>query len=187
MTRQKGIPTLLTAAALVHRERPDVRFLLVGPRESEGPLAVTQDEIDAHAPYVIATGPRNDVPALLRAADVFAFPTEYREGVPRVLLEAALALLPTVTTDIPGCCAVIRDGWNGVVVPQRAPDMLAAGILRLLTDGAMRSYGEADRNIRARKSFSLHAIVDRHAALYAQLMADQPDRYWGTVTDNPAS
>ena len=54
MTRQKGVPTLLEAAALVHQHRPGVRFLLVGPRESEGPFAVTQAEIDRHAPYVLA-------------------------------------------------------------------------------------------------------------------------------------
>jgi glycosyltransferase involved in cell wall biosynthesis len=50
MTRQKGIPALLEAAARVHETRPDVRFLLVGPRESEGPLAVTEAEIQRHAP-----------------------------------------------------------------------------------------------------------------------------------------
>ena len=65
MTRQKGILTLLEAAAFVHQARPGVRFLLVGPRQSEGPLAVTQAEIDRHAPYVMAIGPRSDVPALL--------------------------------------------------------------------------------------------------------------------------
>ena len=52
MTRHKGIPTLLEAAALVHKVRPEVRFLLVGPRDSEGPLAVAQTDIHRHAPYV---------------------------------------------------------------------------------------------------------------------------------------
>ena len=80
MTRHKGIPTLLKAAALVHRVRPDVKFLLVGPRESEGPLAVTQAEIDQHAPYVVATGPRSDVPALLRLADAFCVPDGVSRG-----------------------------------------------------------------------------------------------------------
>jgi len=70
----------------------------VGPRESEGPFAVTQAEIERHAPYVLAIGPRSDVPALLGVADVFAFPTEYLEGVPRALLEAAVAGRPIVTT-----------------------------------------------------------------------------------------
>ena len=56
MTRQKGIPTLLRAAAVVHQQRPGVRFLLVGPREREGAFAVAQAEIDQHVPYVWQSG-----------------------------------------------------------------------------------------------------------------------------------
>ena len=171
MTREKGIPTLLKAAASVHRTHPDVRFLLVGPRESEGPHAVTQAEIDQHAPYVVATGPRSDVPALLRLADVFAFPTEFREGVPRVLLEAALAALPIVSTNMPGCCEVIRDGWSGFLVPPHAPDRLAAGIIDLLRDRrtAVIMAGRLEQLVA--QKFSLRAIVARHVALYGELLA----------------
>ncbi len=170
MTRQKGIPTLLKAAALVHRVCPDVKFLLVGPRESEGPLAVSQAEIDEHAPYVIATGPRSDVPALLGLADVFAFPTEYREGVPRVLLEATLAGLPIVSTSMPGCCEVIRDGWSGFLVPPHAPDHLAAKIFELLHDRktARIMAGRAEELVA--EKFSLRMIVARHVALYRELL-----------------
>jgi len=170
MTRQK-VSTLLKAAALVHQARPGVRFLLVGPRESEGPLAITQGEIDRHAPYVMAIGPRSDIPALLRLADVFAFPTEYREGLPRALLEAALAGLPIVTTSIPGCRDVIRDGWNGFLVPPRAPHMLAAKILDLLRDRETgRTMGRRAAEL-ARREFGLRTIVARQAALYAELIA----------------
>ena len=117
LTRQKGIPTLLEAAALVHQQRPGVRFLLVGPRQSEGPFAISQAELDRHRPYVRAIGRRADVPSLLGLADVFAYPTEYREGIPRALLEAALARLPILTTEMPGCADVVRDGWTGLTVP----------------------------------------------------------------------
>jgi glycosyltransferase involved in cell wall biosynthesis len=170
MTRQKGIPALLKAAAQVHEVRPDVRFLLVGPRESEGPLAVTQAEIERHAPYVKAIGPRSDIPALLALANVFAFPTEYREGVPRVLLEAGLAGVPIVTTTMPGCAEVIRDGWNGFLVPPGAPSVLAARILDLLVN---REKGRdmADRAAkRVRKEFSLETVVAHQAALYWELL-----------------
>jgi len=174
MTRHKGIPTLLKAAAMVHQVRPDVKFLLVGPRESEGPLAITQAEIDQHAPYVVATGPRSDVPALLRLADLFAFPTEYREGVPRALLEAALAGLPIVSTSMPGCCEVVRDGWSGFLVPPHAPDCLASRIIDLLgerkTAGIMA--GRAEELVA--EKFSLRMIVARHVALYAELLARNP-------------
>ena len=171
MTRHKGIPTLLKAAALVHRACPDVKFLLVGPRESEGPLAVSQAEIDEHAPYVMATGPRSDVPALLRLADVFAFPTEYREGVPRALLEAALAGLPIVSTSMPGCCEVIRDGWSGFLVPPHAPDRLAARIIDLLRDRKTAGIMAGRAEELVAQKFSLRMIVARHVALYAELVA----------------
>jgi glycosyltransferase involved in cell wall biosynthesis len=170
MTRQKGIPALLEAAARVLETRPDVRFLLVGPRESEGPLAVTEAEIQRYAPYVKAIGPRSDVPALLALADVFAFPTEYREGVPRVLLEAALAGVPIVTTAMPGCCDVVRDGQTGLLVPPRAPRLMAARILDLLRDreAARTMASRAAKHVR--EEFGLDTVVARQAALYRELV-----------------
>jgi glycosyltransferase involved in cell wall biosynthesis len=170
MTRQKGIPTLLQAAALVHQERPGVRFLLVGPRESEGPLAVTQAEIDRHAPYVMAIGQRSDVPSLLRLADVFAFPSEYREGVPRALCEAALAGAPIVSTNMPGCCEVVRDGWNGYLVPPGKPHLLAKRILDLLRDRNRAREMGARGVAPVRQEFGLASIVARHAEVYKELL-----------------
>jgi glycosyltransferase involved in cell wall biosynthesis len=175
LTRQKGIPTLLEAAALVHELRPTVRFLLVGPRDSEGPLAVTQAEINRHAPYVVAIGPRSDVPSLLKTADVFAFPTEYREGVPRALLEAALAGLPIVTTRMPGCSDVIRDGWSGFLVPPHAPRLLASTILDLLDDRAAARRMSARATELVRQEFNLDLTINRYVAAYNELL-DRPVR-----------
>jgi glycosyltransferase involved in cell wall biosynthesis len=170
MTRQKGIPTLLEAAALVHQHRPGVRFLLVGPRESEGPFAVTQAEIERHAPYVLAIGPRSDVPPLLGVADVFAFPTEYLEGVPRALLEAAVAGRPIVTTRMPGCTDVIRDGWNGFLVPPRDPRLMAERILDLLRDREAAAAMGARAAQLVRTEFNLEITVARYAAVYEDLV-----------------
>lgn len=169
LTRQKGIPTLLKAAALVHARRPEVRFLLVGPRESEGPLAVSGAEIAAHAPYVQAIGARRDVPALLRMADVFAFPTEYAEGVARVLLEASLARLPIVSAAMPGCREVIEDGRTGLLTPPGDAGAMARAILRVLDEPAAAAMG-ACADARARQRFSLDAIAARHAELYDEIL-----------------
>jgi glycosyltransferase involved in cell wall biosynthesis len=175
VTRQKGIITLLKAAALVHEARPSVKFLIVGPRESEGPFGVTEAEIQEHAGYVIATGPRPDVASLLAMADLFAFPSEYAEGLPRALMEAALCGLPIVATDLAGCREIIRDGWNGYLVPERRPRALANRILHAL-ENREESARMAERGPDlVRREFSLEKVVERHAELYErQLLPPRP-------------
>jgi glycosyltransferase involved in cell wall biosynthesis len=170
LTKQKGIPTLLKAADMVHRVHPDVRFVLVGPSESEGPFAVDQAQIERRAPYVMAIGARMDVPALLKLADVFAFPSEYREGIPRVLLEAGAVGLPIVTTRMPGCSDVVTDGWNGWLVPPRDPLDLARRIIDLLGDrAAARAMGQ--RSIAfVRREFSLDTVLDQYETLYRRVL-----------------
>jgi glycosyltransferase involved in cell wall biosynthesis len=171
LTVQKGIPTLLDAARIVHEARPGVRFLLVGPRESEGPFAVDQALIERHVPYVIAPGARSDVPAILGIADAFAFPTEYREGIPRVLLEAGLAGVPIVATRMPGCDDVVAEGWNGYMVPPRDPRALATAILDLLRDPARaRTMGQRSTEL-VRREFDLNVVADRYADLYMRLLS----------------
>ncbi len=174
LTRQKGIPTLLKAAARVHAVRPGVRFVLVGPREDEGPFAVTEAELAAHRPYVVATGKRTDVPALLALADVFVFPTEYREGVPRALLEAALAGLPIVATRMPGCTDVIRDGESGLLVPPRSPGALADCILTMLHDRAAARAMGGHAAALVRRDFGLELTAARYARLYTELLERSP-------------
>ena len=170
LTRQKGIPTLLKAAARVHAARPGVRFVLVGPREGEGPFAVTEAELAAHRPYVVATGKRTDVPALLALADVFVFPTEYREGVPRALLEAALAGLPIVATRMPGCTDVVCDGESGFLVPPRSPGALADRILTMLRDPAAGRAMGGRAAALVRRDFGLELTAARYARIYTGLL-----------------
>ena len=186
LTRQKGIPALLEAAALVHKIRPTVRFLLVGPRESEGPLAVTQEEIDRHAPYVVAVGRRSDIPSLLKAADVFAFPTEYREGVPRVLLEAALARLPIVTTSMPGCNDVVHDGWSGFLIPPRAPRLLASRIIDVLDNRAAADTMSARAAELVKQEFGLDLTIARYLAAYHELLDDPAGRRPEAIRARPS-
>ncbi len=173
LTRQKGVQTLLAAAAIVHAARPRARFLLVGPRDNEGPFAVSQAQLDRHAAYVTAPGPRPDIPTLLGIADVFAFPTEYREGIPRVLMEAGLAGLPIVTTRMPGCADVVTDRWNGYLVPPRDPRALAARILDLLQDRAAAVAMGARSAGLVRRTFDLPSILAKYDDLYRHLISER--------------
>jgi glycosyltransferase involved in cell wall biosynthesis len=170
ITRQKGIPALLQAAEMVHATHPDVKFLIAGPREGEGPFAMRAEEFERHAGYVVAPGSRGDVPSLLAMADIFAFPTEYAEGVPRAVMEAALAGLPIVASDIAGCREVIEDKWSGLLTPLRDPRALADRVIALLDDREAASAMGARGPALIRRTFSLDNVVDRHAALYERLL-----------------
>ena len=169
LTRQKGIPTLLEAAARVAARHSEVVFLLVGPREAEGPLAVSASALERHAPYVRALGVRNDVPALLAITDIFVLPTQYREGVPRALLEAGLAGSAIVTTTMPGCTDVVRDGWNGLLVEPSDARALARAIITLLERPELRrEMGQRSRDF-VREHFSLERVADAHAKVYEEV------------------
>ena len=173
VTREKGVLDLLKAAELVHKVRPSVRFLIVGPRQGEGPFAVSDAELAPYSEYVIATGSRKDVPSLLAMSDVFAFPSDYGEGVPRAVMEAALCGMPIVTTDKPGCMEVIQDGWNGYVTPARNPKAMADRILDLLNDRALGERMGALGPDLIKSTFSLDEIVNQHAALYERLLCER--------------
>jgi len=191
LTRQKGIPTLLEAVPRVLAKRPDARFVLVGPWESEGPFAVAKSDIDRYSPHVIALGPRQDVAALLGMADLFAFPTQYREGVPRVLLEAGLAGLPIVASNMPGCNEVVEDGWNGYLVPAHDADGLASRIIEILSDrGSGRTMGH--RSIEFVKThFALPLVIDQYCDLYNQVLGARYNQVLGarsfSVAARPAA
>lgn len=170
LTRQKGIPTLLKAVPRIVSERPNARVVLVGPQDSEGPFAVSRSDIERYAPHVVALGPRRDVPALLGMADLFAFPTQYREGIPRVLLEAGLSALPIVASRMPGCNDVVEDGWNGYLVAPRDADGLASRIIEILSD---RDRGKimGSRSVGlVRERFSLSWVVDQYCELYKTVL-----------------
>ncbi len=173
LNRIKGIPVLLEAAGIVHAARPGVRFLIVGPRESEGPFAVTDAELSEHAPYVHAIGSRSDIPALLSIADVFAFPTELREGVPRVLLEAAAAELPIVTTKMPGCVDIVKDNITGLLTEPGEPHAFANRILECLSDKQRSQRMASSARQLVEQQYSLDLTVDRYAAVYREVTALQ--------------
>jgi glycosyltransferase involved in cell wall biosynthesis len=168
LTREKGILELLEAAAVLHRRHPDLLFLLVGPRESEGPFAVPAAAIDRHRDYVRALGPRRDVPALLALTDIFVLAT-YREGLSRVLLEAMAAGRAIVTTRVPGCTDLIRDGWNGFLVAPKESGELAQAIERLVECPPLR-LEMGGRSASIVDGFSLERVVQEHADLYCEVM-----------------
>jgi len=165
----KGLLDLLEAWPLLLREFPHAHLVLVGSGPIEGevrrragspPLAGT-----AHL-----TGEVADVRPYLRAAAAFAFPS-WAEGLPNALLEAMAMGLPCVASDIGPIRDAVTDGQEGLLVPVRAPERLAAALGTLLREPALASrLGRAGRK-RVKAEFSLESTVTYLEDLYSELCA----------------
>lgn len=178
---QKGVREYLAMARRVRRLRQDVAFLLVGQRASEGDQAIPLREIEAHAGDVHYLGARTDVPAILAASHLFVLPSYYREGIPRVLLEAGALGLPLIATDMPGCRDVVRRGWNGLLVPRRDVSALTEAVERLLSSPEDRERMGARAREHVSERFSLSTVAEAYAQIYRWVADDS-----GTALRMPA-
>ena len=150
----KGVGELLTAARLIGRDYPDVRFTLVGAPDEHNALSLRPEEVAAYAgiPGVTFTGWRGDVRPYLAAASCVMLPS-YHEGLPRVLIEGAATGRPLIATDVPGCREVVEAGTNGWLVPARSGTQLAAAMRSFLQlpQAERQALGQASRRLAERR------------------------------------
>lgn len=169
--RSKGVLEFMAAAQEVSSRHPNARFLLIGPEDDESLDRLNAAELTQLKQAVIWPGPRRDIRTVLALSDIFVLPTAYREGIPRVLLEAASMGLPLITTNSPGCNEVAEDGVNGFLVPAHDSGALAQAIVRLIDQPELRRrFGQVSRQ-RALERFDLSLIVEQTRTMYQQLLA----------------
>jgi glycosyltransferase involved in cell wall biosynthesis len=93
----------------------------------------------------------------------------YREGLPKALIEASAAGRAIVTTDVPGCRDVVRNGVTGILVQPKQSLSVADAIASLASDAQLRlRYAQAAR-LRAESEFSLERIIAETLKLYQQM------------------
>jgi glycosyltransferase involved in cell wall biosynthesis/ribosomal protein S18 acetylase RimI-like enzyme len=163
LVAEKGYPELFEAAS-----RLDDRFvvLAIGPHDPDKSDALSDTVLtDATEAGVQLLGMRDDVDELYAAMDMFILPS-HREGFPRAAMEAAASGLPIIATDIRGCRQVVDPDRNGVLIPVRDPDAIAAAITRLGDDaGLRRRMAEAGRR-KAEEEFDEGRVVATVMATY---------------------
>ena len=156
---KKDYPTMLRAAARLGR---GILFIAgAGPREAE--LAAMATELGVRARFL---GPREDIPALMNAADGLVL-SSVVEGLPMTLLEAASSGLPCVTTDAGGARDAVVDGQTGFLAPPGDAEALAAAMARLveLPGAARHEMGLAAREL-ALARFEMGAVTSQWEELY---------------------
>jgi glycosyltransferase involved in cell wall biosynthesis len=134
----KGIRYLAEAFALLAERFPDLKLWCVGTRVPAEKVRASFPRVVARRVFVRPTVPRSGVPAYLRAADVFVFPSLY-EGASVALLEACAAGLPIVTTPVGAASSYLTDGESAVFVPPADSTALYAAVERVLLSADMRT------------------------------------------------
>lgn len=171
MIKEKGVMELLDAAEILRPEFGDrAQFLLCGRLASNAdavPREVLESRCDGR--YLVWMGLQSDMKSILGNSHIFAFPSYYREGVPKSLIEACAVGRPIVTTDSIGCRDVVFDGENGYLVPVCDSRALADKLRVLLEDKALRErMGRAGR-AKAEKEFGLESVIQKHLEIYRSL------------------
>lgn len=179
----KGAGEYAEAARLIKNQGIEARFLLAGEADNQNHSAIPETQIKSwHQSGVLEwLGQRDDIANIFRHSHIVCLPSYYGEGVPKVLLEAAAAGKPIVTTDMPGCREVVMDGENGLLVAPKNAESLAAALTRLLLDPPSRiSMGKRGRRL-AEEKFGLESIIAQTLDVYSGLLADRsPDHQQGT-------
>jgi glycosyltransferase involved in cell wall biosynthesis len=165
----KGVREFVGAAKSLSGK---ARFCLVGGIDPANPSSIKAAEISKWVEQEVIEywGQRGDMEKTLATAYIVVLPS-YREGLPKILLEAAAVGRPVVTTDVPGCRDAIEADVTGLLVPPRSEFPLAEAIEDLLSDKARCvAFGNAARAL-AETEFNIEKVVARHLQIYNQIIS----------------
>ena len=168
MVKEKGVMELIEAAEKLRKDYEGrLEFWLCG-RLAVNADAVSQEELEARCDgkYIKWLDFQKDIKSILEQCHIMAFPSYYREGVPKSLIDACAIGRPIVTTDSIGCKDVVDDGVNGFLVPVKDSEALAQKLRILIDNKALRvKMGKAARE-KAEREFSIENVIKKHLDIY---------------------
>lgn len=174
MLWDKGVGEYVAAAEKLVKAGVNAEFLMAGMSDHKNPAAIAQATLEMwnKQGYVRWLGHCDNMAKLMGEVDIICLPS-YREGLPKVLLEAAACARPIVTTDVQGCREVVVNEENGSLVPPRTVEELAVAMGRLIGDPALReAWGKAGRR-RVVEHFSTEIVVAATLGLYNRALKER--------------
>lgn len=173
LLKAKGIGEYVHAARILKSKGVVAHFQVAGDIYAGNHDSITREQLDdwVSEGCIEWLGQRDDMPALMAAANIVTLPSYYGEGVPKVLLEAASTGRAIVTTDMPGCRETVEDGETGLLVEPKSAWALAEGLEKLLKDKALREEMGKKGRARIEKDFTVETVNAKTLAVYKKLMA----------------
>lgn len=176
---EKNWPLLLHAAALVLKDVPQFRLVLIGDGPDRKSLEDLAKELGIRR-QVTFTGPLqfSEIPAYMKAANLFGF-ASITETQGLATLEAMAAGLPVVAVDASGTRDILKHGQQGYLVENHA-EALAAGIKKLLSNpDRMQKFAEAA--YKKAQSFNIEQLTEKLLGVYEQAIRDKKKNRFVTV------
>ncbi|MEM7000714.1 MAG: glycosyltransferase family 4 protein [Pseudomonadota bacterium] len=173
MIRDKGVVRFALAAGSLRRDFPEWRFWLAGGVDPGNPAALSEQELrDLEMRYGVTwLGHRDNMAQVIRDCHVVCLPTSYREGLPKVLLEAAASGRAMVASNIAGCREVVTEGVTGLLVEAEDVEELRQAMQRLGEDPGLRERCAAAARMKAEAVFSVADVVEHTFRVYDELQA----------------
>lgn len=143
---------------------PTAHYVILGEGESRTELESLVQQ-SSYAERIHVVGFRDEAPQYLKAFDVFVLPS-LSEGLSLAILEAGLARIPVIATNVGGIPEIIRNNEQGVLVSPRNSVGLSEAFARLQTDPRLRESIAAALYERVTHEYSLEKMVRKTTALY---------------------
>ena len=170
MLRDKGIGELIDAWSQLQAAGSTVELYMCGAVDPGNPNSYTKSEVEALVQErgFNWLGRRDDIPQQMAAAHMVVLPT-YREGFPKVILEAGMAKRAVVATDVAGCREIVEDQKTGLLVKSGEVKLLSEAMRKLLDDSSLRKCLAQNLYERVQSEFSDSIINPQWEDLYARI------------------
>ena len=172
MLWDKGVGEFIEAAKILKQEGVEARFVLVGDSDPENPASIPNAQLSEWHELGIVEwwGERGNMHEMLTQSHIVCLPS-YREGLPKVLLEAASCGKPIIATDVPGCREIVHNGENGILVPLKDSSSLASAMKELINNPEKRKIIGINGRRLVENEFSEEIVVSQTLKVYQELLA----------------
>ncbi len=166
---EKGIFELVKAFEKLISEGSKVSLKVVGWADKDNPRSVSEEFINKYTNHIgiSFTGRSDNIPFLLSQSDVFIYPTYYREGIPRAILEALSMSMPVITTNTPGCKLTVMDSINGFLVNAKSVEAISEAVKSIL-ESDRQKMGIQSREM-AVKNFGNEVVFRQMLNIYRNI------------------
>lgn len=174
LIKDKGIVEYIEAIQIIKKEYQNVRFQLIGSLYLGNPTAIKEEELNLWIKegLIEYLGVSDEIEIIISKSDCVVLPS-YREGLSRVLLEAASMEKPIVTTNVAGCKDVVDHGVNGFLCEVRDSKSLAKNMINML------KLSKEDRKIMGQKGrqkviqqFNEKILIDKYVSTIEEILKE---------------